>query len=51
MVHYSKPGKLYQNKCKCKQAIYHWIIHHPQVVQSTIANDCLKESFDGHTET
>ena len=25
-------------------------MHHPQVVQSPIANDCLKAKVDGHTE-
>ena len=25
-----------------KKSIYNWIIHHQQVVQSPIANDCLK---------
>ena len=26
------------------------MIHHPQVVQSTIANDCLKVKMDAYTE-
>ena len=30
--------------------IYNWIIQHPQVVQSPIANDCLKVYIDGHSE-
>ena len=25
-------------------------MHHPQVVQSPIINDCLKVKIDGHTE-
>ena len=25
-------------------------MHHPQVVQSPIVNDCLKVKIDGHTE-
>ena len=25
-------------------------MHHPQVVQSPIVNDCLKLNIDGHTE-
>ena len=25
-------------------------MHHPQVVQSPISNDCLKVKIDGHTE-
>ena len=34
-----------------KKSLYNWIIHHPQVVQSPIVNDCLKVRIDGHTET
>ena len=30
--------------------LYNWIIHHPKVVQSPIANDCLKVEIDGYTE-
>ena len=30
--------------------IYNWILQHPQVVKSKIANDCLKVSIDGHSE-
>ena len=33
-----------------KKYLYNWIMHHPQVVQSTIANDFLKVKFDGYTE-
>ena len=33
-----------------KKYIYNWIIQHPQVVQSPIANDCPKVSIDGHSE-
>ena len=25
-------------------------MHHPQVVQSQIVNDCMKVNIDGHTE-
>ena len=28
-----------------KESLYNCIMHHPQVVQSTIANDCLKVKF------
>ena len=34
-----------------RKSLYNWIIHHPQVVQSPIANDCLKVKIDGYTET
>ena len=30
--------------------LYNWIMHHPQVVQSPIVNDCLKVKIDGRTE-
>ena len=33
-----------------KKSIYNWIMHHPQVLQSPIVNDCLKVKNDGHTE-
>ena len=33
-----------------KKSLYNWIMHHPQVVQSPIANDCLKMKIDGYTE-
>ena len=51
------PWKLKQNRKgnskindSIKKYIYNWIIHHPQVVQSPIFNDCLKVKIDGHTE-
>ena len=31
-------------------SLYNCIIHHPQVLQSPIANDCLKVKIDGYTE-
>ena len=34
---------------KINKYIYNWIIHHPQVVQSPIFNDCLKVNIYGHT--
>ena len=33
-----------------KQALYNWVSHHPQVVQSPTDNDCLKVSIDGQNE-
>ena len=33
-----------------KKSLYNWIMHHPQVLQSPIINDCLKVKIDGHTE-
>ena len=35
---------------KIKKYLYNWILHHPQVVQSPIVNDCLKVNIDGHNE-
>ena len=32
-----------------RKSLYNWIIHHPQVVQSPIANDFLKVKIDGYT--
>ena len=32
------------------KSLYNWIMHHPQVVQSPIFNDCLKVKFYGYTE-
>ena len=32
------------------KSLYNWIMHHPQVVQSPIFNDCLKVKMDGHNE-
>ena len=34
-----------------KRSLHNWIIKHPQVVQSPIANDFLKLSIDGQSET
>ena len=33
-----------------KRNLYAWITCHPQVVQSSIYNDCLKVMFDDQTE-
>ena len=33
-----------------RKSLYNWIIYHPQVVQSPIANDSLKVKIDGYTE-
>ena len=33
-----------------KKSLYNWIMHHPQVMQSPIVNDCLKAKIDGHNE-
>ena len=31
---------------KVREYLYRWVIHHPQVVQSSIANDCLYVFID-----
>ena len=33
-----------------KKSRYNLIMHHPQVLQSPIFNDCLKVNTDGNTE-
>ena len=33
-----------------KKSLYNWIMRHPQVVQSSTFNDCLKVIIYGHTE-
>ena len=33
-----------------KKSLYVWVMHNPQVVQSPIANDCLKVKIYGYTE-
>ena len=33
-----------------KKVFYDWILRHTQVLQSTIANVCLKACIDGHYE-
>ena len=35
---------------KIKKSLYNWITHHPQVLQSPIANDCLKVKIDDYTK-
>ena len=35
---------------RIKKSLYNWIMHHPQVVQSPIVNDCLNVEIYGHTE-
>ena len=47
-----KPNREVNSKIneQIKKYLYNWIMHHPQVVQSPIFNDCLKVNIDGHTE-
>ena len=33
-----------------KKYLYNFIMHHPQVVQSPIFNDCLKGNINGNTK-
>ena len=33
-----------------KKSLYNWIMHHQEVMQSPIINNCLKVKIDGHTE-
>ena len=50
MVQYTKEVRTYQY-CQVEKSIYDWIIQHTQVVQSPIANYCLKVSIGVHSET
>ena len=34
---------------KVVEALYNWILHHPQVMQSTIVNYCLYVSIDANS--
>ena len=47
-----KPKKKRNSKIdeQRKKSLYNWVMHHPQVVQSPIGNDCLKVKIDGHTK-
>ena len=40
-------SKIYE---QINKSLYNWIMHHTQVVQSTIVNNFLKVKIDGHTE-
>ena len=40
----------YKINDQIKKSLYNCIMHHPQVFQSPIVNDCLKVNIDGHTE-
>ena len=44
-------GKDIRINGQVNKSVYNWILKHPQVVQSTIANYCLKGSIDVHSET
>ena len=44
-----REGDLKSNE-HINKSLYKWIVHHPQVVESPIVNDCLKVKTDGHTE-
>ena len=51
MVDYSKEASTYKFNEWVKKALYKWILQYTQVVQSPIANDFLKVSIYGHSET
>ena len=40
-------SKIYE---QINKSLYNWIMHHTQVVQEPIVNDCLKVKIDGHPE-
>ena len=35
---------------KVREAVYNWILHHPQIVQFTISNYCLCVYIDGNSK-
>ena len=49
MLCYSIPKRWVHSKInqQVKEALYNWILQYPQVLQSPIANNCLKLSIDG----
>ena len=48
MVKYSKEERTLKTNERVKKYLYNWILQHPQVVQSPIANDYLEVSIDSH---
>ena len=46
-----KPKQKGNSKIKnqIKKSLYNWIMHHPQVLQSPIFNDCMNVNIDDHT--
>ena len=40
-------SKIYE---QIKKSLCNWIMHHPQVMQSPIFNDCMNVKLDGNTE-
>ena len=47
-----KPKRKLNSKIndQINKSLYKWIMHHPQVVQSPIVNDCLKVNIHVHAE-
>ena len=45
----NRKGKSKRND-QIKKSLYNWIMHHTQVVQSPIVNNCLKVNIDGRIE-
>ena len=50
MVIETKPKVNSKIDKEINKSLYNWIMHHTQVVQSTIVNNFLKVKIDGHTE-
>ena len=50
MVQYTKEAGISKNQSIGQKSIFNWILQHPQVVVSPIANDYLKLSTDGQVE-
>ena len=50
MVQYTKETKPYKNQSTGQKISYNWILQHPQVVVSPIANYCIKLFIDRQVE-
>ena len=50
VLQYTKETDIFKNQPTVKKAHYNWILKHPQIVVSTIANYCLELSIYGQVE-
>ena len=48
--HILKSDRDIQEKQRFTDALYYWILHNPQVVQSPIENNCICVSIDGNSK-
>ena len=50
VVQYYEADIAYKNNEQVRQDLYDWFLYHKNVLQSPVANYCLKVSIDGNTE-